>query len=132
VGGAGFFLVSGWRHLGGNVTVGELGDAWLARQSHLKPSSLRSLRNVWKAKVKPYWVGRSVGGVRHTEVAEWLAGLETNGGRPLGATSKRYARQILNSVFRDAVRDRRVSFNPVEGVPMPQRTGAAKTYLVRE
>lgn len=117
---------------GGNVTVGELGDAWLARQSHLKPSSLRSLRNVWEAKVKPYWGGRSIGSVKHTEVAEWLAGLETNDERPLGATSKRYARQILNSIFRDAVRDRRISFNPVEGVPMPKKTRAAKTYLTHE
>lgn len=117
---------------GGNVTVGELGDAWLARQSHLKPSSLRSLRNVWEAKVKPYWGGRSIGSVKHTEVAEWLAGLETNDGRPLGATSKRYARQILNSIFRDAVRGRRISFNPVEGVSMSKKTRAAKTYLTHE
>lgn len=38
---------------GGKQTIGELGDAWLNRQTHLKPSSLRSLRNVWEAKVKP-------------------------------------------------------------------------------
>lgn len=117
---------------GGNVTVGELGDAWLARQSHLKPSSLRSLRNVWEAKVKPYWGGRSIGSVGRTGVVVWLAGFGMNDGWSLGVILRGCARQILNSIFRDAVRGRRVSFDPVEGVPMSKKTRAAKTYLTHE
>jgi len=114
------------------VAVGGLGGVWLVRRLRLELSLLWSLWNVWGAKVKSYWGGWSVGDVKHTEVAEWLAGLEMNGGWSLGATSKRCARQILNSIFRGVVRDRRISFNPVEGVPMPKKTRAAKTYLVRE
>lgn len=117
---------------GGKQTIGELGDAWLNRQTHLKPSSLRSLRNVWEAKVKPQWGSRTLDSVKHTEVADWLANMTTREGKPLAATTKRYAHQILNNIYKDAVRDRAILTNPVEGIPLPKKTRARKTYLTHE
>lgn len=106
-----------------------MGDAWVSRQTRLKPSSLRSLKNVWEAKVKPYWGDRALDSVRHTEVASWLAGMTTNDGKPLGATTKRYAHQILSNIYQDAIRDGLILTNPVEGIPLPKKTRAQKTYL---
>ncbi len=43
----------------GRVTVGERGMQWLARQTHLKPSSVRTIGVAWRVHVEPQW-GRSV------------------------------------------------------------------------
>lgn len=117
---------------GGRETIGALGDAWVARQTHLKPSSLRSIRNVWEAKVKPAWGNRAIRTVRHTEIASWLSSMQTNAGTPMGATTKRYAYQILNAIYRDAMRDGLINANPLAGVPLAKKERAAKTYLTHE
>ena len=70
--------------------------------------------------------------MKHTEVADWLANMTTREGKPLAATTKRYAHQILNNIYKDAVRDRAILTNPVEGIPLPKKTRARKTYLTHE
>lgn len=42
------------------VTVGELGPAWLKRQTHLKPSSFRPIEAAWRNHVEPVWGGKAV------------------------------------------------------------------------
>ncbi|MFY9190206.1 MAG: tyrosine-type recombinase/integrase [Lawsonella sp.] len=117
---------------GGRKLIGDLGDEWVARQTHLKPSSLRSLTNVWRAKVRPQWGDRTLESVKHSEVANWLANLSRRDGKPLGATTKRYAHQILNNIFKDAIRDRLIADNPVSGIPLPTKKRAPKTYLTHK
>ena len=39
----------------GRVTVGERGMQWLARQTHLKPSSVRTIGVAWRVHVEPQW-----------------------------------------------------------------------------
>src|SRR6476620_8309766 len=35
--------------------IGPLGEAWLARQTHLKPSAYRPLESAWRIHVLPAW-----------------------------------------------------------------------------
>ena len=40
--------------------IGPLGEAWLWRQAHLKPSSLRPVESAWRNHVLPVWGGTAV------------------------------------------------------------------------
>lgn len=117
---------------GGKATIAQLGNEWITRQTHLKPSSLRSIRNVWEAKVESQWGGRTVGSLKHTEIASWIAGMKRKDGQPMAATTKRYALQILSSILDDAVKDGLIPSNPAKGISLPKKTRAAKTYLTHE
>src|SRR6476620_12368195 len=47
------------------VTVGELGQAWLARQrGHLKPSAYSALEIAWRLRVAPRWGHVPLGDIR--------------------------------------------------------------------
>ncbi|WP_244250493.1 hypothetical protein [Rathayibacter festucae] len=52
----------------GRATVGELAVGWLATRTNLKPSSLRPLEIAWRLQVEPTWGGRTLVGIRHSEV----------------------------------------------------------------
>ena len=56
------------------ITVGELGDRWLAMQTHLKPSTMRTTEQSWRGEGRPKGgVGSNLGGGAF-EVQEWVAG----------------------------------------------------------
>lgn len=54
------------------ATIGELGAEWLQHQSHLKPSSRRSIEVVWRVHVEPRWGRVPVGAVRFSDVQAWV------------------------------------------------------------
>ncbi len=106
--------------------VDVLGAAWLAGQSHLKPSSLRPLEIAWRLHVQPIWGSRAVGSIRHSEVQEWVTELT---GRK-GATTVIRAYGVLASLLDDAVLDRRVPANAARsGMNLPRKTGKKRVYL---
>lgn len=115
---------------GGNRTVAELGDVWIERKNYLKPSSMPPLTNAYWNHVRPYWGDRQLKSIRHSEVAGWVDGLMTlKGDRPLSATGKRYAYQVLSSILREAVRDGLIPSNPAEGVSLPRKVKRRNQYL---
>jgi hypothetical protein len=52
----------------GQVTVGELGKEWLARQAHHKASWSARVESVWRVHVEPKWGRRRIADIRQTEV----------------------------------------------------------------
>jgi Phage integrase, N-terminal SAM-like domain/Arm DNA-binding domain len=62
----------------GKVPVGELGPAWLERQSgHLKPSSAAAYDSAWRNQVEPRWGSVRVTGIRFSAVQAWVSELST-------------------------------------------------------
>jgi hypothetical protein len=53
--------------------IGELGREWLARQTHLKPSSLYPVESAWRNHVLPAWGNVAVADVRRTAVQQWVS-----------------------------------------------------------
>lgn len=49
------------------ISIDELGVAWLAAQSHLKPSKYRVLEIAWRVHVRPTWGRRE-----NLAVKEWI------------------------------------------------------------
>lgn len=107
----------------GQVTMGELGKEWLARQAHHKASWSARLESVWRVHVEPKWGRRRIADIRPTEVQKWLAELK------LSASSVAHAHTVLAGILDDAVADRRLAANPARGVKLPRKTPKARNYL---
>ncbi|MEV4335710.1 tyrosine-type recombinase/integrase [Streptomyces sp. NPDC049590] len=54
------------------------------------------------------------------EIQTWVNGLHDENGGPLAASSVTKCFQVLDRMLEDAKRDRRLPFNPAEGVKLPQ------------
>ena len=110
----------------GKVTVGEVGERWLAMQTHLKPSSSTLAHQVWSGTVKPYWGQRPVMGITRADVQAWVSGM----GR--SASWTRHAHNMLAQVLDLAVDEKRIRRNPARGVKLPRRGKGVKVYWTME
>ncbi|NKS66798.1 tyrosine-type recombinase/integrase [Rhodococcus hoagii] len=118
----------------GRTTVSALGESWLRRQSHLKPSAYRPLEIAWRLRVKPEWGDTQIADIRTSAVQHWVADLGT--GTPdrkaVGATVIIRTYQVLSSILADAARDRLISANPAKGVKLPRKPKKRPVYLTHE
>ena len=107
------------------ATIGELGPKWLARQTHLKPSSYRPVEIAWRIHVEPMWAEHRVNAVNNDEVQDWVSGLS----KKRGATTVIRAFGVLFAILEEAVRNRRLLKNPCNDIKLPRKTSKAHTYL---
>ncbi|WP_144792495.1 site-specific integrase [Kocuria palustris] len=107
------------------VTIGALGERWIASRSSLKPSTLRTVESAWRNHVQPRWGTTAVTDVRFSAVEEWAAGLA----REKSPTTVKRAHGVLSSILAGAVRDRRILANPAEGVALPRKVAKPHVYL---
>lgn len=107
------------------VTVEELGAAWLASQTHLKPSTLHSLESSYRLHVLPAWGRSPIGQIRHSKVQVWVSELSAT----RSATTVIRAYGALAAILDVAVKDRRLLENPARGVKLPKKQKKAKAYL---
>ena len=107
------------------ATILELGSAWIANQTHLKPSSLRPVEIAWRLHVQPTWGARRVGEIQHSDVQGWISSFSK--GR--SATTVLRAHGVLAAILDVAVRDRRISVNPARGVKVPKKAKGKHQYL---
>ena len=124
----------------GRATVAELGEKWLTWQSHLKPSTLHSLKSTWKTHVKPAWGDRSVATIMHSEIQDWITllheGVEDKDPKKAikgkSATTVKRAHGILNAILNRAALDKRIPANPASGIGLPRKTPKARAYLTHK
>ncbi len=110
----------------GQVTIGELGTAWLARrQAVMKPSGFKSYETSWRAHVEPRWGATRLSDVRFTAVQAWVGELAER----RGSVIVRRAHGILARIVDDAVRDRLLIANPARGVQLPATAQRRNVYL---
>lgn len=108
-----------------HVTVSTLAVQWLAqREGVLKPSSLRPLMSAWSKHVEPTWGARTVGSIRHSEVQNWVSGLDG------GSTTVRRAHSVLAGILDTAVNDRRLARNVARDVALPVKTKSAPRHYL--
>ena len=115
----------------GKATIRDLGNQWLANQSHLKPSSLSAIEVAWRVHVEPTWGARRVSEIQHSEIQSWLTRLAAGGptAKPKSATVTLRAYGVLASILDVAVRDRRISVNPARGAKLPRNSKKKRAYL---
>ena len=110
------------------ISIDELGAAWLAAQSHLKPSSYSVLEIAWRVHVQPTWGRRVLGEIRHSEVQVWVSELSTR----KSASVVIRAFGILAGIIDVAVKDRRLPLNPARGVNLPRKRGKERLSTTLE
>lgn len=118
------------------VTVGDLGLGWLARRTHLKPSSRRVEEVAWRVHVEPKWGSVKLSDIRHSAVQAWVSGMgrdTTEQGkttrRGSGPVTVIRAYNVLAGLLDEAVRDRRLLTNPARGVKLPRKAKRDHPYL---
>lgn len=108
------------------ATVSELGERWLSnRKRVVKPSYARTLQSAWDIQVKPVWGERPISGILYSDAEDWVAALTMTH----SASSVKRAYGILAGILDTAVKDRRLSANPVRGVKLPRKKKKARVYL---
>ncbi|GAB3808272.1 hypothetical protein GCM10028798_33940 [Humibacter antri] len=115
-------------------TVGQLGTAWLASRSHVKPSTAYVYESAWRLHVEPYWGATMIGTIRHSEVQAWITqlGAGGDGRKSKSPTIVRRAHDILAGILDAAVKDHLIPSNPARGVKLPRRISRPHTYLSNE
>lgn len=114
------------------VLLGELGPAWLARQSgHLKPSGYAVMETTWRLRVKPRWGNTAIGDIRPSAVQAWLSSLceATEHAKPVGPSVVKRTHFVLSRILADAVRDNLLAKNPTAGVKLPRTSRKRPVYL---
>jgi integrase len=114
----------------GRATVGELGEAWLKRQTHWKESHRYAVKASWRNYVEPRWGSSAVATITRTEISTWVAEL-SDAGKSRTVISR--ALGILSGALADAVDDRIIRSNPAVGVKnLPAKTTSEKVFLTHE
>ena len=120
-------------HEGGRTYLKEVGDKWVEAQTHLKPSSYKAVRDAYRLRVRPTFGDTQLADIRHSDVKAWLAQLRTaDGKRPLAATGRRYAYQVINCILDTAVRDGLIGANPAKGIPLPKKHSKRQVFFTNE
>lgn len=114
------------------VTIRELGNQWLASQTHLKPSSVAAIESAWRLHVQPVWGAIAIGSIRHSDVQAWVSALSNGGevsskGKSPTLVHRSYG--ILAAILDIAVRDHRIASNPARGVSLPRKVSREHRYL---
>lgn len=122
----------------GNITIGDLGPAWLHSKRNLKPSYTASLTRDWRVYVQPRWGSVPVSKVRRSDVSEWVQQLREgsaptardpssrNQDGPRSASVVLRCLGILRGILAQAVDDRRIATNPAERVKGQPRRHSMK------
>ncbi|MHA7275558.1 tyrosine-type recombinase/integrase [Arthrobacter sp. Hz1] len=117
------------------ATISQLGPAWLARQTHLKPSAYRPVEIAWRIHVEPVWGAKAVADIRKTAVQTWISELTRGDGgqrKPKSATTVIRAYGVLAALLDESVDDRRILSNPARGVNLPRKGRKEHVYLSHE
>jgi integrase len=111
------------------ITVGDWAEKWLAAQVQLKPLTLERYRNIVRVQILPHWERLRLAEVTHADVVAWVASLQADG---YAAATIRQTHRVLSLMLNLAVRDRRLSYNPAEGVRLPRVSRKEPVFLSHE
>jgi hypothetical protein len=101
------------------IIINEIGESWIASQTHLKPSSYAVVEVAWRVHVQPKWGKRVLADIRHSEVQAWVSELS----KRKSATVVIRAYGVLAGIIDIAVKDRRLLSNPARGANLPRKKG---------
>ena len=101
----------------GQITVDDWHAKWKPTR-RIAANTDESTGSVWLNHVQPHFGSWPLVSIGHLDVEAWIAGLTSKVGK---ATIDK-AFQILDGMMTAAMRDRRISHNPCDGVKLPKAT----------
>lgn len=107
----------------GKVTLKELGEAWMSRQVHWKPSYRRSIESSWNTHILPHWGKWPIASITRSELQSWIASIGKS-----RSTASRCA-TIMSSILKDAVEDQLIHSNRAANLSLPPKQEQPRMYL---
>lgn len=107
----------------GRLTVGEMGQKWLARQVHTRPSWSERVESIWRVHVEPQWGTRQLASIERPEIRDWIAVIDR------APSTVQDIHGVLAAILDEAVDERRIPANPAKGVQLPRREPVDHDYL---
>ncbi|HEY2265351.1 MAG TPA: site-specific integrase [Streptosporangiaceae bacterium] len=112
----------------GQVTFREEAEAWL--ENHLgADSSISTYQSVLRTHVYPATGDRAIGKIRREDIKALIAAMKRKG---LSASRIGTAHLVINAVFTEAVRNKKLSESPCTDIPVPDVVHAADVTLPAE
>lgn len=109
----------------GEITTGAWWRLWWPTQTkgemrieHWSQAQLRD-EGMWRNHISPTFRSTKLFEMEWREIQLWVSALHDKNGGPLAASSVTKCFQVLDRMLEDARRDRRIPFNPAEGVKLP-------------
>lgn len=94
-------------------------EAWRAAQVH-RPTTRAHVETNLRRNVYPYFGDRRMASIRPSEVQAWVSKLST-APNALSASTVQVVHGIVASIFKAAIRDRKVASSPCEGTRLPRK-----------
>ncbi len=105
----------------GRVTFQQFAEDWRAAQVHRATTALHQ-ETMLRRHVYPRLGALPLAHIRPSHVQGWVkwVGTTTDAHRALAPSTVRVVASIVSSIFRAAVRDRRIAANPCDGLKLPK------------
>ncbi len=107
----------------GRITFQEYAEGWREAQVH-RPTSAAHIETMLRRHVYPTFGARPISSVLPSEIQSWVKRLGTNDKtadrRALAPSTIQVVHAVLSSIFRSAIRDRKLLANPCEGTRLPK------------
>ena len=110
----------------GSTLVPEWVQEWHDGRVDIAPSTRSRAQGIITGHITPKWSRKKIGDVQHADVQRWVSELLDAGQSPRSA--KKIV-NVLSQALDAAVKDRRLTANPAEGVRFPRAKPRAKIYL---
>lgn len=107
------------------ILVRDWSEVWLDSLINLKPTTKSGYQYSLNKHILPRWGDSQIGDISHADIQRWVGELT----RTLAPSSVRQVYQVLRSMLRFAVRDRRIGRNPADDVNLPRIKKTQRGYL---
>jgi hypothetical protein len=107
------------------ILVRDWAGVWLGSRINLKPTTLSAYEYTLGRHVLPRWGDQRLSDISHTQVQRWVSELS----QTLAASTVRQIYDVLASMLKYAVRDRRLPRNPAEEIRLPRIIKRCRGYL---
>ncbi|MEZ5266536.1 MAG: hypothetical protein R2755_33160 [Acidimicrobiales bacterium] len=110
----------------GRLTVDEWWQIWWPTVTNLRPSTRARDEIYYRLHILPNFGSTPLARLDRTSLRRWVARLLDANGSDLAPATVRKIAHILNKLVRAALEDRLISSNPVDRLPLPPASSAAR------
>ncbi len=107
----------------GRISFKEYAEGWRESQVH-RPTSALHIEGMLRRHAYPTFADRPISSILPSEIQSWVKLLGTGdkaaGRRALAPSTIQVIHAVVSSIFRAAIRDRKIMANPCEGTRLPK------------
>ncbi|NEE03850.1 tyrosine-type recombinase/integrase [Phytoactinopolyspora halotolerans] len=110
----------------GGITVAEWAERWLTTKVNIAKSTVDRYQGIVATHISPIWGEAKIADVTHDGVQRWVSDLSAAGQSPASVVK---IHRVFSQLLKYAVKSKRLTANPAEGVNLPRVTVPEKRYL---